>query len=121
MNLKSLGLKEWLVVLFIATGLVAFAAEKKLAPKEQEVKGVAAGFNGDITLTVKAYKKGDKVVITNLDVAHTDTPAIAGPAVEQLKAAVLNKQSADIDGVSGATYTSTGFKEALEKALADVK
>jgi uncharacterized protein with FMN-binding domain len=40
--------------------------------------------------------------------------AIAGP---QLASQALAAQSASIDGVSGATYTSTGYKASLQSAI----
>ena len=38
-------------------------------------------------------------------------------AVPQLNAAVVARQSANIDTVSGATYTSEGYKKSLQSAL----
>ncbi|MYS17343.1 FMN-binding protein, partial [Streptomyces sp. SID4982] len=38
-------------------------------------------------------------------------------AVPRLNQAALAAQSADIDSVSGATYTSTGYKKSLQSAL----
>ncbi|MFJ3671780.1 FMN-binding protein [Streptomyces sp. NPDC090106] len=38
-------------------------------------------------------------------------------AVPKLNAAVVAQQSADIDSVSGATYTSTGYKQSLQSAI----
>jgi uncharacterized protein with FMN-binding domain len=43
--------------------------------------------------------------------------AISGYAVPLLRQSALAKQSADIDIVSGATYTSEGYKAALQSAL----
>ncbi|MGC4999010.1 FMN-binding protein [Streptomyces sp. DT195] len=42
-------------------------------------------------------------------------------AVPRLNQAALAAQSADIDSVSGATYTSTGYKKSLQSALDQVK
>ncbi|MGV9788713.1 FMN-binding protein [Streptomyces sp. NPDC003435] len=42
-------------------------------------------------------------------------------AVPRLNQAALATQSADIDSVSGATYTSTGYKKSLQSALDQVK
>jgi hypothetical protein len=39
------------------------------------------------------------------------------PAARQLTAAVLDAQSADVDTVSGATYTSEGYLRSLQSAL----
>ncbi|MGV9452658.1 FMN-binding protein [Streptomyces sp. NPDC003635] len=42
---------------------------------------------------------------------------INGTAVPKLNAAAVAAGSADIDAVSGATYTSTGYKQSLQSAL----
>ncbi|MGW5282014.1 FMN-binding protein [Streptomyces collinus] len=42
---------------------------------------------------------------------------INGYALPQLRREALAAQSADIDMVSGATYTSTGYKQSLQSAL----
>jgi uncharacterized protein with FMN-binding domain len=42
---------------------------------------------------------------------------ISSVAVPQLRQSALTKQSASIDAVSGATYTSDGYKSALQSAL----
>lgn len=42
---------------------------------------------------------------------------ISGNAVPKLNQAAVAAGSADIDAVSGATYTSTGYKESLQSAL----
>jgi uncharacterized protein with FMN-binding domain len=42
---------------------------------------------------------------------------IASVAAPQLRQSALTKQSANVDAVSGATYTSEGYKSALQSAL----
>jgi uncharacterized protein with FMN-binding domain len=42
---------------------------------------------------------------------------ISGYAEPLLRRSALSKQSASIDAVSGATYTSDGYKTALQSAL----
>ncbi|MCT7354580.1 FMN-binding protein, partial [Streptomyces sp. 15-116A] len=46
---------------------------------------------------------------------------ITSNAVPKLNQAALAAQSADIDAVSGATYTSTGYKKSLQSALDKAK
>jgi uncharacterized protein with FMN-binding domain len=62
--------------------------------------------NGKITKaeTVQAPKGGQSDQIT-------------ANAVPKLNQAVVTKQSPDIDAVSGATYTSTGYKKSLQSAI----
>ena len=46
------------------------------------------------------------------------TESIGGVASEELQKQIMEKQSSDIDGVSGATETSNAVKAALEDAIA---
>ncbi|MGI6149023.1 MAG: FMN-binding protein [Firmicutes bacterium] len=76
--------------------------------------GRGAGFGGEMVVAVTVAGGS----ITQVDVvSHSDTPPIADPALEQLKAAVVANQSAEVDTVSGATYTSAGFRAAVAQAL----
>ena len=75
----------------------------------------AKGFGGDIevTITVSETKITEATVV-----GDGETPAIGGAALEELGQQIVDANSAEIDGVSGATYTSTGAKEAAAKAIA---
>lgn len=122
MDLKKLGIKEWLVVIFIALGLGAFILEPKFQPKILEVSTVGEGFNGEIKLTIKAYKKSNgDIRIIEIIPTHKDTEAIAGPALSKLIEKVLSSQNFDVDVIAGASYTSEGFLEALEHAIEEIK
>lgn len=76
--------------------------------------GTGDGYLDDINVEVS--KSGDEIVDIKV-VYHGDTDAIATPAFEELREAVLDSQSADVDMVAGATWTSEGFIEAVEEAL----
>ena len=52
-----------------------------------------------------------------LDLSN-ETPSIGQAAADQLKEALMTAQSAEIDGVSGATITSRGVCEAVNSAIA---
>ncbi len=122
MNFKDLGIREWLVVAFIVLGLGAFALEDKFKPTILEASGAAEGFNGEIKVNVKAYKKGNNDIrITEINVEHTDTEAIAGPAVTKLKEGILSTQKLELDIVAGASYTSEGFIDAFNQAIEQIK
>jgi uncharacterized protein with FMN-binding domain len=58
----------------------------------------------------------DVVVLQQTDVGQRSTQ-IDSYAVPVLKAEALSAQSADIDVVSGATYTSAGYASSLQAAL----
>ena len=94
------------------------------------VKAAPAGVYTPGTYSAKAAGIGDVVVtmtfdanrITDvvLDVSH-ETPAIGQAAAGQLKAMLLSKQGADIDGVSGASITSRAVHKAAEKCIAQAR
>ena len=123
MTIKDLGIREWLVIAFISIGLLAFVFEDKFKPKIYEAEGTGIGYAGDITLKVKAYKKKDKTIrVTEIEVEHGDTDEIGGVALQKLVDEVKAKQRFDdIDMVAGATFSSEGFKEALDTAIEDIR
>ena len=123
MNFKDFGLREWLVIVFIVLGLVAFAFEDIFKPKIYQAEGTGIGYNDDITLKVSAYKKKDKTIrVTNIEVEHADTDEIGGVAVQKLVDDIKARQKfEDFDFVAGATFNSEGFKEALTMAIDDIK
>lgn len=76
--------------------------------------GSADGFGG--TLTVEVTVSGgaiSKVVVTE----NSETPFIAGDALEQIPSAIVASQSWDVDVASGATVTSKAIMAAVEDAL----
>ena len=75
--------------------------------------GTGSGYNGDINLKVTFSKDGieDIDYSDNKETNHIGTPAF-DYLVEDAKEAV----GSGIDSVSGATFTSAGFKEALADA-----
>jgi len=76
---------------------------------------------GTIQLEV-TVDSGRIVDITALAVPENDghSARISQQAVPMLVQQALNAQSADIAGISGATYTSLGFVQSLKSALAQV-
>ena len=123
MNFKDFGLREWLVIVFIVLGLVAFAFEDIFKPKIYYAEGTGIGYNDDITLKVSAYKKKDKTIrVTNIEVEHADTDEIGGVAVQKLVDDIKARQKfEDFAFVAGATFPSEGFKEAVDMAIDDIK
>lgn len=118
MDFKNLKLREWLVIIFIALGLLAFVFEKQFSPTVYKVSGTGEGFNGEISLEIKAYKKKNgEIRIIEIKAEHNDTPAIANPAISKLIENAMHTQKNNIEGVAGATYTSQGCHEALKDAI----
>jgi uncharacterized protein with FMN-binding domain len=77
-------------------------------------EGAGQGFRGLVHLMVWVDDTG----ITGIKVLeHEEDEQIGGAAMEELLALVLDTGSPDVDGISGATESSTGFLAALEDAL----
>lgn len=77
-------------------------------------EGTGAGLNGAIKVSVTV--SGGKITEVKV-LEHSETAGISDPAIAQIPAAIVEAQSADVDIVSGATYTSKGIIEAVKNAL----
>ena len=76
----------------------------------------ADGFAGPVEVTVEIGENGG---ITDVAISGPDeTPDVGGAAIPILKQAILTGQTADIDAVTGATFTSDAVKTAVGDALA---
>ncbi len=77
------------------------------------------GFAGNVTINMTVNENGG---VSELTLEGPDeTPEIGGAALPKLQEAMLTAQSADVDSVSGATFTSDGAKAAAEKAFAQAR
>ena len=100
-----------------ALGVSALAEEKGIyTPGTYTATG--QGINGAVTVTMTFDT--DKITDVVLDVS-AETPSIGQAAAEELKAMILEAQSGDIDGVSGATMTSQGVMTAAKNCIAQAK
>lgn len=80
--------------------------------------GEGQGYGGTVVVTLTT----DSSTITDVKVTgDKETPNVGGLYLETLADQVKRAQSADIDGVSGATLTSNGVKEAAAAAIALAK
>lgn len=88
------------------------SAEYQVA--ENEYVGAASGLGGEIVVKIKM----DDSTIESVEVLQeSETPEIGGEALKKLPQMVLDKQSSDIDAISGASVTSKAFAEAVKAAL----
>lgn len=56
--------------------------------------------------------------ISNVEVtSHEETEGLADPALEEIPALIVEKNSTDVDAISGVTVTSDAIKDAVNKAL----
>jgi len=74
----------------------------------------AKGFGGPVTVKITVDTKSITEVKAE---GPSETQGIGSMAVEELPSLILKAQSADIDGVSGATYSSNAVKLAAGQAL----
>ena len=105
-----------LVALFLSLclvlGCVAFASADGYTPGTYEA--VANGFGGEVKVEITV----DESAITDVVITgEKETPTVGGAAIPTLVEQIKAQQSAEIDGVSGATITSGAVKEAAAKAL----
>lgn len=86
--------------------------------KDGTYKGQANGYAADMEVEVK-ISSGK---ITNVEVvSHNETPGFYEKAFEEVPASIVEKQSTDVDTISGATYSSVGIINAVNDALSDAK
>ena len=99
--------------MLLCMGTTAATAEAAYTPGTYTA--TAAGFGGDVTVTVTV----DETAITDVKVEGEDeTPSIGGIAVANMPAAILAAGGSDVDATTGATVTSTAILTALDAALA---
>ena len=99
----------------IATTSLAQAATGIYKPGTYSAK--AAGI-ADVTVTM--IFDANKITNVVLDVGN-ETPSIGQAAAETLKRNLMVAQSAEIDGVSGATITSRAVQKAAAKCIAQAR
>ena len=81
--------------------------------------GTGKGFGGDVVVTITVNDE-TKEILSVESAGEKETEAVGGAALEKLDANFLAAQSAEFDGVSGATITSDAYKEAVADALAQM-
>ena len=91
---------------------MSFVRETGYTPGIYE--GSGRGYRGTIYIQLQtSYAEIEDIVITG----HQESSYPGVAAMEELLEAVLETGSTDLDAVSGATYSSRGFLEAVEDAL----
>ena len=98
----------------VALALVLMLA-LPFAAMAETVTGEADGFGGKVTVTLTVE---DGKIVEATATGDGETPTVGGAALEPLAAQLVEAGSADIEGVTGATFTSNAVKAAAEAALA---
>ncbi|MEU9915453.1 FMN-binding protein [Streptomyces sp. NPDC051001] len=105
------------------------AAPQQTAAAQESAQGGAQAATGTATGDAVETQYGAiqvRITFVNNKITKAETvqqpkggqsDQITGNAVPKLNAATLAKQSAQIDTVSGATYTSDGYKKSLQSAI----
>lgn len=104
----------------IAVGLFGYGCGAKSASTSSD-----AGVSGDFTGTAKGFGGDVSVTLTLTDGAITgctaegkdETQGVGSEAIAQMPGKIAESGSIAVDGVSGATATSTAIKEAAAAAL----
>lgn len=103
------------------SSVVATAAPAEVIPAEAvTINGDSFGTKwGDVQVQATFAADGTLSDVTVLQVPEADRKSaeINARAVPRLDSAALSAQSADIDTVSGATYTSVSYKKSLQSAI----
>jgi uncharacterized protein with FMN-binding domain len=91
--------------------------------KARTATGTDVGYQyGDLELKVTMRNgKITDVSVVKLDVTDPRSQSIDEGALPELRAEALSAQSAKIDGVSGASYTSAAYVQSLQSALDKLK
>lgn len=78
-------------------------------------EGKAEGYGGEITVQIEVDESGElkKIAVD----APNETPDIGGEAASAVAESIKEKQSLNVDTVSGATVTSKAVIEATRAAL----
>jgi uncharacterized protein with FMN-binding domain len=99
---------------FLIPGCIGsgFVREASYTPGIYE--GTGQGYRGPIHVEVEVSHAGiEDITITG----HSENAYPGGAAMEELLEAVLETGSTELDAVSGASFSSAGFLEAVEDAL----
>lgn len=110
---------------FAAGQLAGCGAAQPDAPSEMPAiytagtySGSAQGYGGTVMVEIST----DSSSITAVKATGADeTPGKGGAALAVLEQQILERQSAEIDGVCGATMTSNGIRAAAAAAIAAAK
>ncbi len=88
------------------------------APSQAEPSGTytatAQGFGGDVTVTLTI--KDDHLTAVDIQ-GEKETPGVGSKAIEELSEKILASNTVAVDGISGATFTSTAILTAAAEAL----
>lgn len=97
------------------TNLNNFKAEKN--------QGIGISENGisDIPIVVRVTVDNHKNLKNIETLQEKESPSLGGKAIPQLIQSMIANNTVDVDAVSGATTTSSAFKDAVKDAIKNIK
>lgn len=103
-----------LSVTLCAAMLASCAATQKSGGEARTATGTAAGFGGEVSVTLTANEEG---AIADVSVeGENETPDVGGKALTTLQDAMKSAGSIEVDAVAGATVTSQAVLSAAKQA-----
>ena len=96
------------VLMLLSLAVPAYADEPATA------QGQGNGIDGPVVVEVKA--DAEKIYEVNI-LEQNETPGIGSVAVEKLPGAMVAANTIEVDGITGATVTTTAIKAAVTEAL----
>ena len=99
---------------FLVSGCKGSGTAREAAYTPGTYEGTGRGYRGLIHVQVQVSPAGIEDITI---IEHSDSGFPGAAAMEELLEAVLETGSTDLDAVSGASFSSRGFLEAVEDAL----
>ena len=107
-----------LVAAALNSGCLASGPARDSAFTPGIYEGTGQGYRGPVHVQVQVSPSGiEDIVITD----HEELAYPGTAAMEELLELVLETGSTDLDAVSGATFSSQGFLDAVEDAMGQAK
>lgn len=112
--MKKLSYIIYTLILIISAGCTNTVKEETVQPANLEINTTVKGFYGDFDASIKI--ENDK--ITDVTVGeNSETASVGQKAIEIMKKEIVEFNTVNVDIVTGATVTSSAFKNALQTAL----
>lgn len=106
------------LVLILSLSFTGCSKSAASAWKDGTYNGKAEGVHGDIEVSVEI--SGGKIAKVNIT-SENETEGVSDLAIEQIPAAIVEKQSTEVEVVAGASVSSKAIITAVEAALSQAK
>lgn len=105
-------MREKLIACMLSLGLCASTAWAEPA----DFTATAQGFGGDVSVTLTVDE--EKITACTI-VGDAETAGVGSRAIEEMPAQIMQANTYEVDGVSGATVTSNAVREAAKQAMTE--